>query len=1074
MADENETAPMPEKEDVEDHGHCSDCENEEHHLDDGDRGDDTGAKKKKRKQKKKKKTGATDAAKDPLAKARMDVNSLPADKLQEIQKAIELFSVGQGPAKTMEEATRRSYQFWDTQPVPKLGETVTSHGCIEPDKDSIREEPYSLPQGFSWDTLDLGNSAVLKELYTLLNENYVEDDDNMFRFDYSPEFLLWALRPPGWLPQWHCGVRVNSNQKLVGFISAIPATIRIYDVEKRMVEINFLCVHKKLRSKRVAPVLIREITRRVNLQGIFQAVYTAGVVLPKPVGTCRYWHRSLNPRKLIEVKFSHLSRNMTMQRTMKLYRLPEAPKTSGLRPMTKKDVPVVHRLLREYLSQFNLVPAMNQEEVEHWLLPRENIIDTFLVENNGKVTDFLSFYTLPSTIMNHPVHHSLKAAYSFYNVHTVTPLLDLMQDALILAKSKGFDVFNALDLMENKTFLEKLKFGIGDGNLQYYLYNWKCPSMGADKYVFGSSGPNPFEKDTREPLKPMVHNRKEKNKVLKQGFLVSKVPEDLDAIVIGSGIGGLGLAVLLAKVGKKVLVLEQHDRAGGCCHTFSEKGYEFDVGIHYIGDLLDHKPFRCMLDQMTDGQLQWEPLENPFDQVVIGPPENRRRYPIYSGRTRFPEELKKCFPGEEKAIDEYLKLVKKASRGIWLLAVLKICPAPLAKLLVSTGLAKRLSFFFKMASRSLTEVVNELTDNKDLRAVFSYIFGTYGNMPKDASFSMHSLLVSHYLNGAWYPKGGATEIAYHMIPIIEKAGGAVLVRAPVNRILFNDAREACGVSVMKGQEEVHIRAPVVISDAGIFNTYQTLLPRELQALPEIQKQLSLMKNGEGGLSIFLGLSGTKEELGLKADNYWIFTENNFDELVGKYLSGEKEDSARNVPLLFVASPSAKDPTWEERSPGKSTLSLVTFANYKWFEEWKDDKVTNRGAEYKELKRAFLDSILEVVMDVFPQITREKIEYVDAGTPVTNTHYIGAPKGEIYGADHGVARFSPELNATVRPRTPLKNLYLTGQSGRVPVRLRRRLAGALTCGSVLLNRNLHLDAIGLAKRTKRVNDKLKGD
>uniref|UniRef100_A0A8C2KXX8 Glycylpeptide N-tetradecanoyltransferase n=1 Tax=Cyprinus carpio TaxID=7962 RepID=A0A8C2KXX8_CYPCA len=481
MADENETAPQQEKEtEIEvDHGHCSNCENEEHHSDDGEKGD-TGAKKKKKRQKKKNKdkSGGKDAAQDPLAK----VNSLPADKLQEIQKAIELFSVGQGPAKTMEEATRRSYQFWDTQPVPKLGETVTSHGCIEPDKDSIREEPYSLPQGFSWDTLDLGNPAVLKELYTLLNENYVEDDDNMFRFDYSPEFLLWALRPPGWLPQWHCGVRVDSNHKLVGFISAIPANIRIYEIEKMMVEINFLCVHKKLRSKRVAPVLIREITRRVNLEGIFQAVYTAGVVLPKPVGTCRYWHRSLNPRKLIEVKFSHLSRNMTMQRTMKLYRLPEAPKTSGLRPMTVKDVPAVHRLLNEYLSLFNLVPVMSPEEVQHWLLPQENIIDTFVVENSdGKLTDFLSFYTLPSTIMNHPVHHSLKAAYSFYNVHTTTNLLDLMGDALILAKSKGFDVFNALDLMENKTFLEKLKFGIGDGNLQYYLYNWKCPSMGSEK-----------------------------------------------------------------------------------------------------------------------------------------------------------------------------------------------------------------------------------------------------------------------------------------------------------------------------------------------------------------------------------------------------------------------------------------------------------------------------------------------------------------------------------------------------------------------------------------------------------------
>lgn len=124
---------------------------------------------------------------------------MPADKLQEIQKAIELFSVGQGPAKTMEEATRRSYQFWDTQPVPKLGmtsvtavssalglkthnhsiighrpscqnlfcfysgETVTSHGSIEPDKDHIREESYSLPQGFSWDTLDLGDAGVVRE-----------------------------------------------------------------------------------------------------------------------------------------------------------------------------------------------------------------------------------------------------------------------------------------------------------------------------------------------------------------------------------------------------------------------------------------------------------------------------------------------------------------------------------------------------------------------------------------------------------------------------------------------------------------------------------------------------------------------------------------------------------------------------------------------------------------------------------------------------------------------------------------------------------------------------------------------
>lgn len=204
------------------------------------------------------------------------------------------------------------YKFWNTQPVPKIDEGSSGdslagefHKAIEPDKTiaDIKQDPYSLPEGFVWETLHLEDEAVLKELYTLLNENYVEDDDAMFRFDYQPEFLRWALQPPRWLKDWHVGVRVAKSGRLIAFISAIPAEIKVFKKNLKVVEINFLCVHKKLRSKRLAPVLIREITRRVNLTGIFQAVYTAGVVLPKPVTTCRYWHRSLNPKKLIDVSF---------------------------------------------------------------------------------------------------------------------------------------------------------------------------------------------------------------------------------------------------------------------------------------------------------------------------------------------------------------------------------------------------------------------------------------------------------------------------------------------------------------------------------------------------------------------------------------------------------------------------------------------------------------------------------------------------------------------------------------------------------------------------------------------------
>jgi len=436
-------------------------------------------------------SAAATAPNDGGAAAGSSVQALERDRLVGIKKAMEMLQLGQGAAAIAgdgkdSEAAKKTYKFWSTQPVPKIDEEITAaaNECISPDVplDQLRQEPYSLPQGFEWDTLNLDDPLVLKELYILLNENYVEDDDNMFRFDYSPEFLRWALLPPGFLKEWHVGVRATKSRKLVGFISAVPASISTYKKIVKMVEINFLCVHKKLRAKRVAPVLIREITRRVNCQGLFQAVYTAGVVLPKPVGTCRYWHRSLNPKKLIEVKFSHLSRNMTMQRHLKLYRLPETTKIEGIRKLKVTDIPEACKLLNEYLSRFSLVPTFTEEDFQHWFLPREDIIDAYVVEKPtsggaSRITDLVSFYTLPSTVMSHPTHNKLKAAYSFYNVATTASWVDLIGDALVLAKKANFDVFNALDLMDNAEFLEKLKFGIGDGNLQYYLYNWRCPTM---------------------------------------------------------------------------------------------------------------------------------------------------------------------------------------------------------------------------------------------------------------------------------------------------------------------------------------------------------------------------------------------------------------------------------------------------------------------------------------------------------------------------------------------------------------------------------------------------------------------
>lgn len=443
--------------------------------------DESSGTKKTKKEKKKADNWRPRSPRDPFAM----LNELPEEKQQEIQRALHLFNLGPTVPKTLEQAKKHQYHFWDTQPVPKLGDNVTSHGPVAEGEGRVRTEPYSLPQGFSWDTLDLANTAVLKELSNLLNENFTEDDDNTIRLDFSEEYLKWVLQSPEWLSQWHCGVRVNSNKKLVGFIAAVPASVQVYDKEIKLVQVRLLCVHKKLRMKRMTPVLIRELTRRVNLQGTLQGLYTTPVVLPTPLSICKYFHRPLNPRKLMEVNYPGVKQNMTVQRAVKLNKLPQRTMTQGLRPMVKADIAALYSLLQSNKSKFDLSINLSSQEVEHWLLHREELIFSYVVQSeDGGLTDAFSFSSVKSKVLNHPVHTELREARLLYSISTRTNPVDLMEDALVLAKSKGFDVFIALDVMDNESFLEKLKFNPSSQSLNYYLYNWQCPPIKSDKVGF--------------------------------------------------------------------------------------------------------------------------------------------------------------------------------------------------------------------------------------------------------------------------------------------------------------------------------------------------------------------------------------------------------------------------------------------------------------------------------------------------------------------------------------------------------------------------------------------------------------
>ncbi|KAK7467241.1 glycylpeptide N-tetradecanoyltransferase [Stygiomarasmius scandens] len=402
------------------------------------------------------------------------------------------------------------HKFWSTQPVPQMGENPPiEDGYIEPSKprEEVRQEPYPLPKDFEWTTVDVNDPAQSKEVYDLLSLNYVEDDDATFRFKYSAQFLEWALKPPGYHKEWHVGVRVKANKKLVGFIAGVPILLRVRKHKIEACEINYLCVHKKLRSKRLAPVLIKEVTRQVHLKGIFQAIYTVGLVLPTPVSNTQYYHRALNVPKLIDVKFSYVPRNMTLARMIRLNQLSEKTSLPGLREMEEKDAEQVAALYSKFMERYDMIPLMTVEEVKHQFTSgkgtgkigdagpgrREGQVTwAYVVEDpeTHKITDFFSFYSLPSTIINHPTHSVLEAAYLYYYASDVAfePNADedgslkkrlqvLVGDALIVANRAKFDVFNGLTMMDNILFLQDLRFGRGDGILNFYLYNWRTAKL---------------------------------------------------------------------------------------------------------------------------------------------------------------------------------------------------------------------------------------------------------------------------------------------------------------------------------------------------------------------------------------------------------------------------------------------------------------------------------------------------------------------------------------------------------------------------------------------------------------------
>jgi all-trans-retinol 13,14-reductase len=493
-----------------------------------------------------------------------------------------------------------------------------------------------------------------------------------------------------------------------------------------------------------------------------------------------------------------------------------------------------------------------------------------------------------------------------------------------------------------------------------------------------------------------------------QAYQRATLTGSYDAIVIGSGIGGLASAALLAKHGgNRVLVLERHYTVGGYTHVFRRPGYDWDVGVHYIGDVGPGSVLRAMFDDVGDGQIEWADLGDVYDRIIIG----TEVYDLPKGRRALRSFLVEQFPAEEAAIDAYFAAVRSAVSATLPFHALKTLPEPIGT--VAGPLLRRK--FLRWSDRTTREVLEEFTNDQRLIAVLTGQCGDYGLPPAESSFMIHAMVANHYFKGAYYPIGGSARIADCIIPVIERGRGEVLIDAEVAEVVVEDGR---AVGVRMAADNAVIRAPIVISDAGFANTVKRLLPAEVAQRSGLSQNLDSVRPSMGHLCLYIGFKHTAAELDLPKHNLWIYPTQDYE----AGFADSRRDPMTDLPLVYVSFPAAKDPDFARRHPGRATVDVITAAPYEWFEPWAGTRWKKRPREYQEFKEYLAQRMLAKVYEQLPQLCG-KIDVYELSTPLTTQHFSNYARGELYGLDHTPQRFRQNF---LKPTTPVKGLYLTGQ------------------------------------------------
>ncbi|MEC9466435.1 MAG: NAD(P)/FAD-dependent oxidoreductase [Myxococcota bacterium] len=483
-------------------------------------------------------------------------------------------------------------------------------------------------------------------------------------------------------------------------------------------------------------------------------------------------------------------------------------------------------------------------------------------------------------------------------------------------------------------------------------------------------------------------------------------PGPWDYIIIGSGMGGMTAAAMLTKLGKRVLVLEQHYVPGGFTHTFKRKKWVWDVGVHAVGEVTQHSMTGRLLSDLTDGRLKWTSLGDVYDEFYY-PDDFKIDFP--DSPRAFRDNLVKAFPDEHRAIDRYLAYageVAKAMKGYYLARALP----PKMRHLGDLTLGRKAQGFLDQRTQ---DVVEDLTSNKKLQSLFSAQWGYYGSPPKRSSFAIQALVVRHFYHGGYYPVGGSQEIANQLLKTVADGGGWTRISTDVEEILIEDG-QAVGVRLKDGEE---IRAGRVISAAGVMSTVGRLLPESSQR-EEWVDEIKQLNPAPAHVCLYLGFKGDIREAGASSANKWFY--GTWDPNYSDWMV-EPDKELPDVPVLYCSFPSLKDPLHDPGPDQLHTGEVVTFVPWEIFNEWKNTRWQKRGESYDAFKKRMEDKILENFLERMPGL-RDKLEYVELSTPLSTDYFCRPMAGSIYGIEPTPERFR---NPWLRPRSPIGNLLMAG-------------------------------------------------